>query len=151
MFIVSAKLSKSKCILFSFLLILLLLPVLALSGREETLPAPIAGETDRQRTDYLASLGWIAASTPSETLEFALPDPLGETYDAYNRLQKQQGFDLSQYAGQQVKRYSYPISNHPDTEDGVQADLYVCNGVVIGGDILRSGSNSSVSTLKYPD
>ena len=40
MFIISAKLSKSKCILFSFLLILLLIPVLALSGRENAAPEP---------------------------------------------------------------------------------------------------------------
>ena len=151
MFIISAKLSKQKLVLLALVLVLLFIPLITLLQREEPVSTPIADETDQQRLDYLASLGWIAAPSPSETLEFTLPDPLGDTYEAYNRLQRQQGFDLTPYAGQQVKRYSYSISNHPDTKEGVQADLYVCSGVVIGGDILRSGPDSSVSTLEYPD
>lgn len=150
MLIVSTKLSKQKLVLAVFLVVVLGALLLALPGREPAPTEPIPGETDVQRLEYLASLGWIAGPEPSETLEFTLPDPLGETYEAYNRLQQLQGFDLTPYAGRQVKRYSYPVTNHPEAAEGVQADLYVCDGIVIGGDILRAGADSSVSTLEFP-
>lgn len=150
MFIISAKFTKKRLVLCAIALALLIWGAVALGGRQETPADPIPGETDQQRTEYLASLGWITSSAPTETLEFTLPDPLGETYQRYNQLQQEQGFDLTPYAGQQVKRFTYPVTNYPDMPEGVQADLYVCDGLIIGGDILCTGEEGFVTTLKFP-
>ena len=151
MFIISAKLTRRNVILGILLLGLAAALTVGLLTKDSTPAEPIPGETDQQRLDYLASLGWITSAAPSETLEFTLPDPLGETYERYNLLQKEQGFDLSAYAGRQVKRFTYQIVNHPTAPEGTQADLYVCDGVVIGGDILCTGPDSFVATLEFPD
>ncbi len=149
MFIISAKLTKRTLILGGAILAVALAVFFSTKAVSKD-SGPIPGETDQQRVAYLASLGWAASPTPSETLEFTLPSPLGDTYDRYNQLQKDQGFDLTAYAGRQVKRFTYPVSNHPDIHQGVQADLYVCDGAVIGGDILCTGPDSFVATLEYP-
>ena len=151
MFIISAKFTKKRLMLCVIALALLIWGAVALGGRQEAPADPIPGETDQQRTAYLASLGWITSSAPTETLEFTLPDPLGETYQRYNQLQQEQGFDLTPYAGQQVKRFTYQVTNHPQGTEDVQADLYVCGGLIIGGDILCTGEESFVATLKFPN
>ena len=150
MFIVSAKLTRRNVLIGVLVLGLLAVLAAVLLTREEAPAEPIPGETNQERLAYLASLGWITAAEPSETLEFTLPSPLGETYEQYNQLQREQGFDLEAYAGRQVKRFTYPVRNHPGGQEGVQADLYVCDGVVIGGDILRAGADSFVATLEFP-
>ena len=149
----SAKLTRKHLVLGGGALLLAVAALLAVMvPRGETAPPEaIPGETDQQRVSYLASLGWLASPTPSETLEFTLPDPLGETYERYNQLQQAQGFDLTAFAGRQVKRFTYPISNHPRIPTAVQADLYVCDGVIIGGDILCAGPESFVATLEFPE
>ena len=150
MFIVSAKLTKRNVLLSVLILGLLIVLVTGLLSRNSSPSEPIPGDTDQQRIAYLSSLGWVTSVTPSETLEFTLPDPLGETYERYNQLQKEQGFDLSAYAGRQVKRFTYQVVNHPSAPEGTQADLYVCDGIVIGGDILCTGPDSFVATLEFP-
>ena len=152
MLIFSAKLTKRHLFLGGGAVLLAAVVLLAvlLPRGEEAPPEAIPGGTDRERVSYLASLGWQASPTPSETLEFTLPDPLGETYERYNQLQLSQGFDLTAFAGRQVKRFTYPVSNHPKSSTAVQADLYVCDGVIIGGDILCAGPDSFVATLEFP-
>ena len=154
MFIVSAKLNPKKAItcviLFSLALIALILIVSRARGQARPADSAAAAPTDSQRTAYLSALGWAVDPSPTETLTFTLPSPLGETYEQYNQLQREQGFDLEAYAGRQVKRFTYPVRNHPGGQEGVQADLYVCDGVVIGGDILRAGADSFVATLEFP-
>ena len=90
------------------------------------------------------------SAAPIETLEFTLPQPLNASYEAYNELQQEQGFDLAPYAGMQVKRYSYQVTNYPDCPENVQANLYLCGDLVIGGDILCYGEEGFVDTLIFP-
>lgn len=154
MFILSAKLNSRRIILFLLLSAAVIIFMLLLFSRcgHQTLPGELAGTagTDEQRTEYLASLGWEASPKPIETLEFSLPSPLNQAYEAYNELQQRQGFDLSNYAGMQVKRYSYTILNYPGKPDQVQADLYLCGDTIIGGDILYGGEDGFVDTLIFP-
>ena len=55
--------------------------------------------------------------------------------DRYNELQKQQGFDLSQYCGEVCESYTYMLNSYPSGETGVIAQLFIYKGRVIGGDI----------------
>jgi hypothetical protein len=154
MFIVSAKFSPRKAIAAvvacAAVLILMILLISSLKGRPSPGEELITAASEEERAEYLRSLGWEIETSPMETLEFMLPQPLNESYEEYNALQKEQGFDLEPYAGMQVKRYSYRVLNYPNYPDDVQADLYLCGDVVIGGDILYCGDSGFVATLVFP-
>lgn len=114
------------------------------SQPEEPLPTL---ETNADRVAYLQGLGWEVEEEPVETFEFLLPETLAEPYLSYNALQLPQGFDLGAYCGQNISRYTYAVKNHPDREKGVQANLYVCNGVPVAGDIFCAGANGFQEAL----
>ena len=48
---------------------------------------------------------------------------------------RQQGCDLSKYAGKRCKRYTYVIENYPGQAEGVRANILVYKNKVIGGDV----------------
>lgn len=154
MFIVSAKFSPKKAIAAVVVcgIVLILVILLTASRKDRSAPGEelICAATEEERAEYLRSLGWEITPSPVETLEFVLPQPLNESYEEYNALQKEQGFDLTPYAGMQVKRYSYQILNYPGHPDDVQADLYLCGDVIIGGDVLYCGEGGFVAGLGYP-
>ena len=107
--------------------------------------------TNGDRVAYLESLGWQVEPEPVETLQFLLPQTLEEPYLTYNELQDAQGFDLSACCGKQVARYTYAVTNYPGRAEGVQANLYVCEGQPVAGDILCAGADGFQDTLVYPE
>lgn len=150
MFIVTAKFSRRKAAFAAVcLLALIALPLALLSGRSKT-PDAVTVETNDARVDYLRSRGWEVRSDPVETLSVPLPDELVEPYLSYNELQLTQGFDLNAYCGKTLERYTYVVTNYPDRADGCQADLYVCEGAVVAGDIVCTGEDGFMAGLEYP-
>ena len=53
--------------------------------------------------------------------------------------------------GKQVSRYTYTVTNYPGRSQGVQANLYVCEGQPVAGDILCAGADGFQDTLVYPE
>ena len=150
MFIVTAKFSRRKVAFAAVcLLALIALPLALLSGRSKT-PDAVTVETNDARVDYLRSRGWEVEGEPIETLSVPLPDELVEPYLSYNELQLTQGFDLNAYCGKTLERYTYVVTNYPDRADGCQADLYVCEGAVVAGDIVCTGEDGFMAGLEYP-
>ena len=109
------------------------------------------GIRNADRIAYLESMGWQVEEEPVETLQFLLPEKLEEPYLTYNELQDSQGFDLSACCGKQVARYTYTVTNYPGRPEGVQANLYVCEGQPVAGDILCAGADGFQDTLVYPE
>lgn len=104
-------------------------------------------ETNAERVAYLRELGWEVDEEPVETYEFLLPATLEEPYLSYNALQLPQGFDLNPHCGETVSRYTYAVTNHPNRDKGVQANLYLCNGIPVAGDIFCPGANGFQEAL----
>lgn len=154
MLIVSTKIKPKKAILgillFGAALIILILLTSHLKHQKAPAEMPLTAASDADRVTYLSSLGWQVDPAPTETLTFTLPSPLSEAYLEYNTLQLEQGFDLSAYAGKDVKRYSYAVLNYPGRPEDVQADLYLSKDTIIGGDILCCGDNGFVASLAFP-
>lgn len=154
MLIVSAKLNPKRAALYMLLLGAALVALILVVGSAKR--ASLPGRQDcgaasvQECVVYLEKLGWQVSPSPMETLEFTLPNPLNASYQEYNALQMEQGFDLTPYAGRQVRRYSFAVSNYPDYPQQVQADLYLCDDTIIGGDILYYGVNGFVDTLVFP-
>jgi len=79
-----------------------------------------------------------------------VPEEMDESYDDYLALQREQGFDLSKYAGKRVKRYTYEVLNYPTGETGVQVNLVIYNNVVIGGEVLSPHLDGFLHGLSLP-
>ena len=152
MLIWTARISKrAKAALAVILAGVLLAVVLLLMGRsDDGQAAQWQLTTNENRVAYLESLGWQVEPEPVETLQFLLPEKLEEPYLTYNELQDSQGFDLSACCGMQVARYTYTVTNYPGRAEGVQANLYVCEGQPVAGDILCAGADGFQEPLVYP-
>lgn len=150
MVITAKRFRKSHAIGAVILLgaLLAALIILTRGCTEDTEPLLSCNE---DRIAYLNSLGWEVGDEPLETLHLQLPEDFtGTEYEAYNESQLAQGFDLTDCAGRQVTRYTYCIENHPDSRDDVQLNLYICDGRVVGGDVIALGENGFTAPLEFP-
>lgn len=100
--------------------------------------------------EYLQELGWQVESDPIETLDLQLPQQLTESWGDYAAMQDEQGFPFTDYAGQPIRRYTFRVTNYPGVESGVQANLYLCEDVLIGGDVVATGKGGFQHGLAYP-
>ena len=154
MFILTAKFSRKKCLLAGLLLLFLLaaaaLTFHLFAGMRDSDEPPMLSD-NQQRLEYLRSYGWEVESEPLETFQLLLSDPLPEEYLAYNQLQLTQGFDLSDCCGRQLTRYTYRVTNYPGRPEGVQVNLYVCDGAPAAGDIIASGAGGFQAGLAFPE
>ena len=153
MLIWTARISKkTKAVVAVILAGILVAAVILLAGRSHAGRDAASRQLDSNadRVAYLESMGWQVESEPVETLQFLLPEKLEEPYLTYNELQDTQGFDLSVCCGKQVARYTYTVTNYPGRAEGVQANLYVCEGQPVAGDILCAGADGFQETLVYP-
>ena len=151
MFIVTARFSKKRAILL--LTVLLAAAALAAAlffGPEDTPQFPPTLKTEEDRIAYLTSLGWEIDPEPLETLELLLPDPLPESYLPYNQIQLAQGYDLNDYCGRQLTRYTYKVLNYSEHPDNVQLNLYLCDHRIAAGDVIASGSHGFQAGLLFP-
>ncbi|MEG1632501.1 MAG: DUF4830 domain-containing protein [Oscillospiraceae bacterium] len=100
------------------------------------------------RVAYLSRLGW-EAEPESETREvIVLPRELEGVMAQYNELQRGQGFDLAPYCGMQCILYTYNITNYPNGDAGVTAQLFICGTKVIAGDIHSPALDGFMHGLK---
>lgn len=113
-------------------------------------PQTVPAATNEDRVSWLRELGWEIVPEPLETLVLQLPEDLAQSHSDYIALQEKLGLPLSDYAGKTVARYTYAVNNYPGYKGPVQADLYVCDDLIIGGDIIASGENGFVRDLAFP-
>ena len=130
MFIWTAKLRRGRLAAWAAALLLALCGVAVLVGGlspgevDAVSPAPASPKgikTNEDRVAYLESYGWQVSPEAVSVEELLIPEEFDETYDQYLALQAQQGFDLTQYKGKRVKRYTYQVTNYPSGESGVEA------------------------------
>ena len=138
--------------IFSLALVICLSIVLVgcLKKSPNEAPSGIFAATDADRIAYLNSLGWEAEPDPIETLDLKLPEDLLASWADYVALQDAQALPFGTFAGQTVRRYTYRITNYPSVPNGVQANLYLCNDEIIGGDIIATGKKGFQAGLTFP-
>ena len=152
MFVLTTRLRKKRAILVGVLAILLIAGGLLWRGlsREAEAPEETVLRDNEDRFAYLKDLGWEVDEEPVESMELELPEELTGSYAAYNELQLAQGFDLRDYLGQGVSRWTYQVRNYPDRPEDVQLNLYLCEDRPIAGDIIAGGEGGFQGTLRYP-
>lgn len=144
---------RSGWLLAGLLSVIVLALLLTGCPRKETPPALEGAHAaaDADRVAWLNGLGWQVEAAPVATLDLRLPEDLSQDYAAYTALQNAQGLPFAQYAGQTVRRYTYTVTNYPGVTQGVQANLYLCEDEIIGGDIISLGAQGFRTGLIYPE
>ena len=124
--------------------------IFTLGGRAVTASAEVKNiRTNDDRLAYLGGLGWQVSPQPIATEELLIPQEFDDSYADYLKLQADQGFDLTQYRGKRVKRYTYQITNYPTQDEPVQIALLIYKNRVVGGQI-QSASGSFLHGLSLP-
>ncbi len=84
---------------------------------------------------FISSLGWEVSEEPDEVREVVIPAEFDEVYRNYNSIQIKQGYDLTDYAGERAKRWTYTILNYPGYEDEefIKINILICDDKIIGG------------------
>ena len=152
MFVLTTRLRKKRAILVGVLAILLIAGGLLWRGlsREAEAPEETVRRDNEDRIAYLRELGWEVDEEPVESMELELPEELTGSYAAYNELQLAQGFDLRDYLGPGVRRWTYQVQHYPDRPEDVQLHLFLCEDRPIAGDIIAGGEGGFQGTLRYP-
>jgi len=132
------KLGRFFVIIIAF--IIMLIPILWHIFKSEGEWAMfVSGKTSVSRIEFLKSYGWEVSSNVTEEI-IIIPPQFNEIYKNYNEMQKQQGFDLSNFKGKTVTKYTYEVINYPKSASdeyapNVFANLLVYEDKIIGGDI----------------
>ena len=149
MMVMTAKVDMKKIALILGAIVAVILGLILLLGGNETQTTSATPVSNNdQRVKFLESLGWDVAASPEESGQVRIPENMSEVFDRYNKLQKQQGYDLSTYAGKNVMRYVYKVENFPDATDPVYATVLVYKNQIIGGDITNTAAGGKVQALK---
>ena len=93
---------------------------------------------------FIESFGWSVDSTPLEKEEVTIPADFDKVFINYNEIQKRQGLDLSLYKRKTVTRYTFKITNYPDYDGTVYANVIIYRSRVIGGDICSASPDGFV-------
>lgn len=96
------------------------------------------GKTNEDRISFLSQFGWTVEAQPTDEKQVRIPSEFDKIFIRYNDLQKQQGLDLARYKRKTVTRYTYVITNYPDYEGTVYANVIVYRGKIVGGDICSA-------------
>ena len=159
MFIWTAKLRRGRLAAGAAALLLALCGAVVLAGGlspgegDAVSPAPANPKgikTNEDRVAYLESYGWAVSPEAVSVEELLIPEEFDETYDQYLALQAQQGFDLTQYKGKRVKRYTYEVTNYPSGESGVEAGLLIYKNTVVAGEVLSTKLGGFIQGLAMP-
>lgn len=111
---------------------------------------PRGVKSNADRVAYLESHGWLVSDEAVNTEDIRLPDEFDPSYADYLTLQADQGFDLTQYAGKTIKRYTYQVKNFPGLQENIWASLLIYKKEVIGGEVYSNQGDGFVQGLPYP-
>ena len=133
MYVKSFKFSRRLAVACLVALGIVLIALVLLAGRGDGAAADL--ETTEGRVEYLAELGWEADPQSETAQEVIIPSTFTEVLENYNQLQREQGFDLTEYRGVRCTVYTYALVYYPNSDCEAQACLYIYRGQVIAGDI----------------
>ncbi len=103
---------------------------------------PKNAETNALRLNYISSLNYkVEDETPTEK-QITIPVKFNKVYNKYNELQKEAGFNLEDYCGQNVTMFTYKL------KDNYYANIIVLKGRIIGGDICSNSLYGEMLPLK---
>ena len=138
MFVCSFKLNKTRLLSgIAAICLTLTLVFLMLPDPTDTTAAG-QGKSAKNQEEmvlYLDSLGYTVTPDAITIEQVTIPAEFDAKYEEYNALQKPAGFDLKDYAGKTVEKYTFKVLNFKDNKIEVVANLLISNQKIIGGDV----------------
>ena len=142
MFIFSVKADKRKICVILAVLLLIVTSVVVLTKLHNSAPTAecagvkytLSAATNEERVAFFSQFGWKVETEPVEIKEVVIPEKFNDVYNNYNTIQKNQGLDLTPFAGKSCKQWVYTVTNYPQ-DLGVRATILVLDNRVIGGDL----------------
>lgn len=108
-------------------------------------------KTESERQAFMSEMGWEVSEEYTSCKVVSIPEEFNETYESYNELQKEQGFNLKKFKGEMVEIYTYAVYNYPGNPENVVINLMVFDGNLIGGDVSCNELDGFMQGLKNPD
>ena len=86
---------------------------------------------------FISNFGYSVKEEPDEVREIIIPVEFNDVYENYNQIQLNQGYDLRDFSGRRVKRWTFTIVDYPgyENKEYIKINVLVCDGKVIGGDV----------------
>ena len=84
---------------------------------------------------FLAQFGWQIDAAATKSTVLTIPGEFDKVLSGYNEIQKRQGLDLTKYKNREVTRYTFTVTNYPNYDGTVYANVLVYRNRVIGGDL----------------
>ncbi|MGN0550263.1 MAG: DUF4830 domain-containing protein [Acutalibacteraceae bacterium] len=154
----SKKINHKLCVAVSctaLVLLFIIVKLTACGGVKNTATSATAGtyslmaETNEDRISFLKQFNWQVNPEPSEITQVLIPQTFNKTYEKYNEIQLKQGLDLTKYKGKSCKRISYEITNYPEENAPVRANLLIYENRVIGGDVCSMAFDGFMHGFEY--
>lgn len=157
MFVYSVKTSKAKIFAVIIAIILSVAAIFFVMNQDREPAAndsaiSYKAENAAERAAFLSQFGWKISDDPVEISEVIIPEVFEAGYLEYAEMNKAQGLDLEPYKGMRAKRWTYDVLNYPGLENqmGVQANLLIFEGRVIGGDICSLDLGGFMHGFDFP-
>ena len=149
MMVMTAKVNMKKILIGLIAAAAVIIGLIALLGNGEDAAQTAASSLSGNdaRVEFLVGLGWEVNASPIESGQVKIPKEQTDMFERYNTLQKSQGYDLSQYAGKNVMRYVYKVTNYPNATEPVYATLLIYKDQVIGGDVTDTSARGKIQPL----
>ena len=98
-------------------------------------------KTPEGRKSFLQNLGWNVDIGSENEKRVKIPDSFEGVMEDYNKMQQEQGLDLSLYSGKECTQYTYSLLNYPEQKENVYLSIYVLDNKLIAGDIHTNSVN----------
>ena len=102
--------------------------------------------SDETISAYLKRYGWETKTEDICFSDITIPCKFNKIYSEYNKVQKEQGFDLENYKGSPAILITCPVVNYAGIEN-VSAQLIISEDYIIGATIVCTGENGFVKPL----
>lgn len=105
----------------------------------------IDNSTNEMIISFLNSNGVEVQTKPVQISHITIPNEFDKIYETYNSIQKDVGFDLTNYKGKAVVKYTYNIINTAEFGQDAVANIFIYDNTIIAADV---SSTQKITPLK---
>ena len=134
--------------LVALIAIIVFVPIYTEGGGQSNATANVSGEgteysydkvkSSADAANFLSQFGWTVDGGNAKSAKVTIPAEFDKVFAAYNEIQRAQGLDLSKYKKKELTRYTFEVTNYPNYEGTVYANVLVYRNKVVGGDICSA-------------
>lgn len=148
MIVKTFKVRKKGLVICGGILIALLVILVVFGVVQKAVAKNYSMKTEDDRQKFMSEMGWKVSEEYTSCKVVSIPEDFNDTYESYNELQKDQGFNLKKYKGEMVEIYTYEVYNYPGKSENVVINLMVFEGKLIGGDVSCNELDGFMQGLK---